>query len=115
MNRKVLIIDDEKDECLLLSRLLMRRNFEVDSAYSLEEGMQKLAEGHPDILFLDDNLPDGLGWSKAHAIQMAYPSLIITLISAHEASPFAVTANGAGFAQLEKPICLQKLNQFIGQ
>jgi len=35
------------------------RNFEVHVALTLVEGMRILKEEMPDIIFLDNNLPDG--------------------------------------------------------
>lgn len=62
---KVLIIDDEEDLCLLIKTYLSRKDCEVFTAYSLSEGLKKLNDLLPDILFLDNNLPDGLGWEAA--------------------------------------------------
>ena len=113
MKQKVLIIDDEQDQCMLIALFLTRKNYEVFCAYTLTDGLTKLKDSHPDILLLDDNLPDGLGWAQATSIQKEFPSLKITLISAHEASPFSVTGNGFGFTQLEKPISIKTLDSYL--
>ena len=57
---KVLIIDDEKDLCLLIKAYLSRKNCDVHTAYTLSEGLMQVDQFLPDILFLDNNLPDGL-------------------------------------------------------
>jgi len=58
--KSVLIIDDESDLCALIKLVFMRENFVVDCALNLAEAKAKLCS-HPDIIFLDYNLPDGLG------------------------------------------------------
>jgi DNA-binding response OmpR family regulator len=113
MKKKVLIIDDEADQCLMIEKFLTRRNYDVDCAYSLKEGLRKLEAMHPDTLLLDNNLPDGLGWSQVRKIQRKFPTMHITLISANEASPYAITGNGIGFKQMEKPISLGMLESYL--
>ena len=58
--KSVLIIDDESDLCALIKLVFMRENFAVDCALNLAEATAKLP-AHPDIILLDNNLPDGLG------------------------------------------------------
>jgi two-component system OmpR family response regulator len=113
MKKKVLIIDDEADECLLMEKFLTSRNYLVDYAYTLKEGMRKLKLMHPDTLLLDNNLPDGLGWNQVRKIQKMFPAMHITLISANEASPYAITGNGIGFQRIEKPISFSTLESYL--
>jgi DNA-binding response OmpR family regulator len=81
MKKKILIIDDEIDLCFLLKSYLTAKNYEVDIANNIKDGLIKLDFGHPDILFLDNNLPDGLGWEQAPEISFNNPALKINLIS----------------------------------
>ena len=82
--KKVLIIDDEVDLCLLLKTYLNRRNYEVYYSHTLKEGMNQFKLVVPDILFLDNNLPDGIGWEKAAGLMEQYPELQVHLISAYQ-------------------------------
>jgi len=61
--KKILIIDDEKDFGLLLKDFLTKK-YEVYLSHTIEDGMKTLEEIKPDYIFLDNNLPDGLGWGK---------------------------------------------------
>ena len=81
---KILVIDDEEDYCSILKSHFTQRNCEVLLAYTLQTGLNCLAEAHPDILFLDNNLPDGDGWQQVNAIMAQYPLLRIYLVSAHK-------------------------------
>ncbi|MBO0934312.1 response regulator [Fibrella aquatilis] len=60
--KHVLIVDDEADICLLLSGLLRRLGYQPTCAHFLEDGRQCLSRQHFDAVFLDLNLPDGLGF-----------------------------------------------------
>jgi DNA-binding response OmpR family regulator len=60
--KHVLIVDDEADICLLLSGLLRRLGYQPTCANYLEEGRQCLSRQRFDAIFLDLNLPDGIGF-----------------------------------------------------
>jgi diguanylate cyclase (GGDEF)-like protein len=53
---KVLLIDDDKDNLKLVSRLLQHENMEVRQATSGIEGLQFLGEFMPDLVILDINM-----------------------------------------------------------
>ena len=82
--KKILIIDDEADFCMLLKSYFSGKQYEVYYSYSLDTGMKLLEEVRPDILFLDNNLPDGSGWNTAEQIMEKHPQLQVNLISTHE-------------------------------
>lgn len=60
--KHVLIVDDETDICLLLSNLLRRLGYHPTCANYLEEGRQCISRQRFDAIFLDLNLPDGIGF-----------------------------------------------------
>src|SRR5688500_6843667 len=104
--KKILIIDDEVDLCLLMKAYLSRKNYEVYYFHALAYGLAQIPRTHPDILFLDNNLPDGLGWDKAAALLEQYPSVQLHLISAYH--PNAPELQGSSsFKVWEKPITLK--------
>ena len=109
--KKVLIIDDEVDLCLLLKNYLNRRNYEVYYSHTLKEGMNQFDEVLPDILFLDNNLPDGVGWEKAAGLIAQYPNLQIHLISAYQ--PNTPEQMASTFKVWEKPLTLKDLDRHI--
>ena len=67
--KHVLIVDDEADICLLLSGLLRRLGYQPTCAHFLEEGRQCISRQHFDAIFLDLNLPDGVGFDLLSAIK----------------------------------------------
>ena len=108
--RKVLIIDDEKDLCHLVKSFLMQQQFEVVTSNSLEEGLQIARDEKPDILIMDNNLPDGLGWDKIGVVQSFLPDCKIILISAYK---FPEAVSTAKISILEKPISLLRLQHYL--
>lgn len=83
MNNKILIVDDEVEICLLLSTYLKSKGFDTNYANSVQEGINKLDEYHPDIAILDVNLPDGLGFDLIPKARVKAETKII-IISARD-------------------------------
>ncbi len=100
MQRSVLIIDDEVDQCLLIRVYLQKKGFRVDCAHTLADGIEKLRLNATDYLLLDNHLPDGFGWKYATLIKSLFPGVQITLLTGGDAENLRV---GADFQQLIKP------------
>lgn len=111
-DKRVLIIDDEADFCLLIKNYFVKKNYEVYISHTLKEGMDFLENVKPDILFLDNNLPDGLGWEKTEFICTHYPNTRINLISAYQYNP-TISQQFSSIKIWEKPISLTDLNKYL--
>jgi DNA-binding response OmpR family regulator len=105
--KKILIIDDESDLCLLMKSYFVRKNYDVYSAATLQEGLIKMEEVLPDILFLDNNLPDGIGWTKVESFLHVNPSLRLFLMSGYP--PTFPNIPGFSYEVLIKPISFADL------
>ena len=81
MSTRILIIDDEQDLCHLLKIILLKDKFLIDCAYSLTDAGQKLLL-QPQIIFLDNNLPDGTGLDFLKQNPHAFRKSCVTMISA---------------------------------
>ena len=112
--RKLLIIDDEEDLCLLLKDYFIKKGYEVYISHTLNGGRELLDATRADVVFLDNNLPDGIGWDMAPGIAKSLPETYLVLVSAfHPSAP--VMPEGANYRVIEKPISLAELNrQFAG-
>jgi DNA-binding response OmpR family regulator len=105
---KILIIDDEVDYCTIMKSYFVEKNYEVYCGYTLGEGLEILDKICPDILFLDNNLPDGKGWLHVAEIGEKFPALRIYLVSAyHQKGDFPGSSNVIVW---EKPLSIQLLN-----
>ena len=81
---KVLIIDDETDICYLLSTLLKQKNFVTEYVNTLSDATRVLKREIPEIIFLDNHLPDGLGINYIEYLKNHYPSTKIVMLTAHD-------------------------------
>jgi two-component system, OmpR family, response regulator len=110
--KKVVIIDDEEDLCQLMKAYLVDLNYDVFIANTLSQGISLMADVSPDVAFIDNNLPDGLGWEKMEFFLKQYPECKINLISAYNyVSPALDQASTVRI--IEKPLTLNAIRQYL--
>lgn len=113
--RKVIIIDDEVDFCLLVKFYLSKKNCEVSISHTLQGGLGLVHNNMPDIVILDNNLPDGLGWPEANTILNAAPGVHLFLISANKpmSKPYNNHYPATKVDVVEKPITMSQIDTFL--
>lgn len=111
---KILIVDDEPDICYSLSRTLSKRGFITATSHALAEAEQQIKISTPNILLLDNHLPDGRGIDFAKKISLRYPDLKIIMITAHDSPEdrFKAFSNGIDFF-LSKPFTINQVNHAV--
>lgn len=113
-NNVILVVDDELEIRALLTRFLARKGYEVLSAGTLREGRKLVDQKHPDLIFLDVNLPDGNGIKELKKWSSDFDWLQVIMMSAfdhQEARDEAFDSGAMHF--LSKPFNLAKLEQVI--
>ena len=113
MKKKILVIDDEKDFCELLKTIFLRENFIVDCAFTLEEAEEKL-RGNPQIVLLDNNLPDGSGldYLQMHPVPFMNSSVIVITADPTESIKEKATREGTA-AFISKPFSIQTIRDMV--
>lgn len=66
---KILYIEDNLDNMILVKRVLEIEGYEVIAAHSGTEGLTKAVEDRPDIIITDINLPDIDGYEITHNLK----------------------------------------------
>lgn len=113
MTKRILIIDDERDLCHLLEKVLLRESFLVDCAHNLTDAGQKLLL-HPMIIFLDNNLPDGSGLDYFHEHHKEFLRSVVILISADGHPSIKLRAIDEGInIFIEKPFSVKEIKEII--
>ena len=112
--QKILIVDDETDICYFLSRNLAKRGFITAFSNSIAEAEKELEISRPEIVLLDNHLPDGRGIDFVTTITSKYPDTKIIMITAHDTPQDRLKAynNGVSFF-LAKPFTLAAVNQIV--
>ncbi len=110
---RVIIIDDEPKSHQVFKnhfKKLQPQVHVVANGYSISEGKQVIEEHQPDLVFLDIELPDGLGFDLIS--QISNPSFIVIFITAHNKYAQQAIQYGA-LDFLLKPIGYEELQKVI--
>ncbi len=109
--QKVLIVDDEPDVCILFDRILRDRNMKAEYARNLAEAGIALLGDPPEMIFLDNCLPDGQGIDYIPFLKEKYPATRVIVVTAND-SPWdkrnAFQQGADDF--LGKPLSLAQIN-----
>jgi two-component system, NtrC family, nitrogen regulation response regulator GlnG len=79
--REILVIDDDQLTRCSLARVLIRAGYRVQAASSASEGLTRVQDAAPDLVFLDCRLPDGDSTSVLQRLQEVRPRLPVVMIS----------------------------------
>ena len=111
--KKVLIVEDEGDMCLLLNILLTGKEMELDHVKNLSAAEKYLQNEQPSVIILDNKLPDGFGLDLIPFLKKKYPSIKIIMISGFDASAKDVALESGADVFLVKPFTKDQLYQSI--
>ncbi len=115
MKGKILIIDDEKDLCELIRQTLVKENYEVQCAYDLKDAGQKLA-AHPQIVLLDNNLPDGSGLDFLRMHPVEFFNCTVIMMTADSTPNIKLSARIEGVAEfIEKPFSVRYIKDVLNR
>lgn len=82
---KILVIDDElsaRENIKSIIELSFKEKFDLLEAATIEAGKNAIDEQHPDIVLLDINLPDGIGFDLLK--QLKFNNFKLIFITAYE-------------------------------
>jgi len=102
---RVLIVDDEPDVRLLLTREIGDHGYMVDSAGDVTWALEELQKKHFDIVFSDVRLPDRDGLELLSQIKERYPETEVVMMSGYSSMEAVGKALRLGaFDYLSKPL-----------
>ncbi|MFQ5678148.1 MAG: sigma-54-dependent transcriptional regulator [Gemmatimonadota bacterium] len=107
---RVLVIDDEQSMVETLSVLLAGEGFEVLSALSGAEGLEKFADTNPDVVLTDVRMPKVTGVQVLESIREEDPDTPVVLMTAQASLQSAVQAVNLGATHyIQKPFKNEEL------
>jgi DNA-binding NtrC family response regulator len=102
---KVLLVDDEVNTLKVLSAILAKQGYEVETAASAEEGIAKVATLDPDVAVVDYRLPEMSGLDFIDAVKRGGRALPVVMLTAYGTIEKAVEAMKRGaFMYVAKPV-----------
>ena len=83
---KILVVDDDPAIRNLIVRFLRQKKYEVESAENGQSALKKFEQFNPDLVILDVNLPDALGYNLCEEMQNSTDVFILMLTSRSDAA-----------------------------
>lgn len=110
----VLVVDDEENARLGLSRLLTRDGYQVKSASSSEEALEILGQHQISLVISDINMPGMNGMALLRELNRRHPETAVIMLTAFgEIESYIDAMNLGAFEYLHKPIRSAELKSVL--
>ena len=80
---RILIVDDDRDICLVLSKFLGKNDYQTEVAHSGEEGLKLLRQNDFELVLCDYRLPDLTGVEMLRKIKLLKPQTAVIIITGY--------------------------------
>ena len=111
--KKILIVEDEADMCLLLNIILKDKEVELDHVKNLAAADAYLSEEQPSLLLLDNKLPDGFGIDWLPTVKKKYPAIKVAMISGFDGAAKDVALHNGADTYIQKPFTREQLSNTV--
>jgi DNA-binding NtrC family response regulator len=103
--KRILLVDDDKSICDTLGQLLKQRGYQVDTAYSGKEAIEKSEKNIYNLAILDIRLPDMQGTRLLKAMRPTSPKMVNIMLTGYPHLQNAIDAlNDHADAYFTKPV-----------
>lgn len=114
--KHVLVVDDEENTRLALTRLLSREGYQVDTAANGNEALTRLRSQPAELIITDLNMPEMNGLAFLRELNREYPMSNVIMITAYgEVESYLEALNLGVFEYINKPIRLEELRKVMGK
>ena len=111
--KRVLVVDDDEAVASMLSRALSRHGFQIDTARTAEEALEKAQGAAYDAALLDLVMPGRDGADLGAVLAASCPGITIAFLTGYQNSPLIEAAKKAGRAVFPKPVVVQDLADYL--
>ena len=112
--KRILIVDDEENTRIGLSKLLTQEGFEVESASNGNEALDCLGQRKVNLVISDINMPEMNGLAFLREISRKFPSTNVIMITAYGGVESYLEAMNLGaYEYLHKPVRIDELRSVM--
>ncbi len=111
--KKVLIVEDEGDMCLLMDIILNGKDVELDHVKNIAAAKEYLKTEQPSLVLLDNRLPDGYGVDFLPDIKKQYPSVKVAMVSGYDGAAEDVAMHNGADTYIRKPFTREQLSTSV--
>lgn len=113
-NPKILVVDDDPAIRNLIHRFLSQKNYQIESAGDGKTALTIFEQFNPDLVILDVNLPDAIGYNLCQEMQSRTGVFVLLLTSRADASDKIKGFSQGADDYITKPFDLQELEYRVG-
>ena len=112
--KRILIVDDEENTRIGLTKLLAQEGFEVESAANGSEALDYLEREKVNLVISDINMPEMNGLVFLRELSRKFPSTSVIMITAYGGVESYLEAMNLGaYEYLHKPVKLDELRSIM--
>jgi len=112
--KRILVVDDEENTRIALTRILSREGYQVQAAANGLEALNSLRDCPAELIITDLNMPEMNGLAFLRELNRSYPSSNVIMITAFgEVESYLEALNLGAFEYLNKPLRLEDLRKLM--
>ena len=112
--RRILVVDDEENARIALSKILSREGYEVASASNGYEALNYLRGKEVELIITDINMPEMNGMDFLRELNRCHPASNVIMITAYgEVESYIEAMNLGAFEYINKPVKVDELKKII--
>lgn len=114
--RRILVVDDEENARMALSKILTRQGYEVASAGNGYEALNYLRGKDVELIITDINMPEMNGLAFLRELNRSHPASNVIMITAYgEVESYIEAMNLGAFEYINKPVKVDELKKIINK
>ncbi|GFE61992.1 response regulator [Geobacter sp. AOG2] len=112
--KRILVVDDEENARIALSKILTREGYEVASAGNGCEALNYLRGKEVELIITDINMPEMNGLTFLRELGRIHPHSNVIMVTAYgEVESYIEAMNLGAFEYINKPVKIDELKQII--
>jgi two-component system, response regulator, stage 0 sporulation protein F len=112
--KRILVVDDEENARIALSKILAREGYEVASAGNGYEALNYLRGKEVELIITDINMPEMNGLSFLRELSKSHPDSNVIMVTAYgEVESYIEAMNLGAFEYINKPVRIDELKKII--
>lgn len=115
-NKRILIVDDEENARVALSKILAHEGYDVSSAGNGLEALNFLRSRDVELIITDINMPEMNGLTFLRELNRSHPQSNVIMITAYgEVESYLEAMDLGAFEYINKPVKYEDLKKVINK